>query len=156
MSEDCFRPLFLLRDPNPGDREAGMETPDKDGINSFLFHQLVNTFQNAAWEQLGKRLDPLTNKMEKDFEQASLSIGMLDMLSAKTQGNLSAEEDRFLQQIISDLKLNYVEEMGKSSGEKDGMKDTPPEKEAEAGETKMDKGTETQAGNTESRNEDKS
>jgi hypothetical protein len=90
-----------------------METLDKDMMNTVLFYQLVNTFQNAAWQQLGKRVNPLTEKVEKDFDQASLSIGMLDMLATKTAGNLSDEEQKFLDQVVADLKLNYVEEVEK-------------------------------------------
>jgi DNA replication initiation complex subunit (GINS family) len=100
-----------------------METLDKDTKNQVLFFQLVSTFQNAAWQQLGKRMNPITQKMEKDLEQASLSIDMLDMLLAKTQGNLSDEEKRFLEQIIGDLKLNYIEVMNQTAKAK-----TPEEK----------------------------
>lgn len=92
-----------------------METLDKDMMNTVLFYQLVNTFQQAAWQQLGKRVNPLTNKVEKDFDQASLSIGMLDMLATKTQGNLTDEEKKFLDQVVADLKLNYVEELEKGA-----------------------------------------
>lgn len=94
-----------------------METLDKDMMNTVLFYQLVNTFQHAAWQQLGKRVNPLTNKVEKDFDQASLSIGMLDMLATKTQGNLTDEEKKFLDQVVADLKLNYVEEVEKGDKE---------------------------------------
>ena len=110
-----------------------METLDKDMMNTVLFYQLVNTFQHAAWQQLGKRVNPLTNKVEKDFDQASLSIGMLDMLAIKTEGNLSDEEKRFLDQVVADLKLNYVEEVEKDAEEKTGTdtteKDTTEEPE---------------------------
>ena len=96
-----------------------METADKDTMNSILFFQLVATFQQAAWQQLGKQLNPITQKIERDFEQASLSIGMLDMLLAKTKGNLTQEESRFLEQAISDLKLNYVDEVNKADKAKE-------------------------------------
>jgi len=115
-----------------------METPDKDTVHAVLFYQLVATFQDAAWQQLGKRVNPITQKIEQDFEQASLSIGMLDMLMEKTAGNLSDEESRFLRQAISDLKLNYVEEVSKASSQKSGEEkagvteeEAPPEVNAE-------------------------
>lgn len=117
-----------------------METLDKDMMNTVLFYQLVNTFQNAAWQQLGKRVNPLTNKVEQDFDQASLSIGMLDMLAIKTQGNLSDEEKKFLDQAVADLKLNYVEEVekdakeeaGKDTTEKDTAEEPAEEKESDS------------------------
>ena len=117
-----------------------MENPDKNSLHSFLFYQLVNTFQNAAWQQLGKQLNPLTNKIEKDFAQASLSISMLDMLLSKTQGNLTEEEKRFLEQIISDLKLNYVEEVSKEPTEQKEAEESDKAKEPNTTETKVEKG----------------
>ena len=36
-------------------------------------------------------------------------IEVLDMLQAKTQGNLTLEERQFLEQILYDLRLRYVE-----------------------------------------------
>jgi len=115
-----------------------METPDKDTMHAVLFYQLVVTFQNAAWQQLGKRVSPLTQKIELDFEQASLSIGMLDMLMAKTAGNLSEEESRFLKQAISDLKLNYVEEVRKSEMEKASQEKAAGTKEEATPEVKSE------------------
>ena len=111
-----------------------MELPDKDTINTLLFYQLVTTFQNAAWQQLGKQVNPITQKVEQDLEQASLSINMLDMLQSKTKGNLSEEEVKFLTQIISDLKLNFVEEISKSK--KEPAEDAP--KGAEKTDTKSE------------------
>jgi DNA replication initiation complex subunit (GINS family) len=116
-----------------------MEDIDKNSLNSFLFYQLVNTFQNAAWQQMGKQLNPLTNKVEKDLVQASMSINMLDMLMAKTQGNLSADEKRLLEQIISDLKLNYVEEVNKEPAEKKETKASDKGEAAETAETNDEK-----------------
>ena len=120
-----------------------MENLDKNSLHSFLFYQLVNTFQNAAWQQLGKQLNPLTNKIEKDFAQASLSISMLDMLLEKTQGNLSTEEKRFLEQIISDLKLNYVEEVSKVPTEQKEAGELDKEEAPQVAENKGDKDLKT-------------
>jgi len=115
-----------------------METPDKNTLHSVLFYQLVVTFQNAAWQQLGKRVNPLTQKMEQDFEQASLSIGMLDMLMAKTSGNLSEDESRFLKQAISDLKLNYVDEVNKAEMQKGSEKQAAETEEKSPAEAKAE------------------
>lgn len=83
------------------------ETIDK---NTILFMRLVLTFQNAAWQQMGKLANPITGQTERDLEQAMYSIDTLDMLSAKCKGNLSTEEEKYLNHIISELKLNYIDE----------------------------------------------
>ncbi len=86
-------------------------TPEQK--QQVLFMQLVLTFQQAAWQQLGKIPSPINNKVERDLEQARHSIDILDMLKARTQGNLKEEETSFLDHILRELKLNYIDELDK-------------------------------------------
>ena len=44
--------------------------------NEFLFAQLVAMFQYAAMQQLGKVPNPVTGQIERDLEQARVSIDM--------------------------------------------------------------------------------
>ena len=81
--------------------------------NSSLFFSLVMTFQAAAMQQMGKLKSPVSDKIERDLQQAQLSIDILDMLEEKTRGNLSEEENKVLKGILQELKLNYVDEMSK-------------------------------------------
>ncbi|MBP1656354.1 MAG: hypothetical protein H6Q31_955 [Bacteroidetes bacterium] len=76
----------------------------------LLFTQLVLMFHAACAQQLGKVKHPITDKLEKDLPAAQSTIDMLDMLHQKTRGNLSAEEEQLLTQVISELKLTYVQE----------------------------------------------
>lgn len=93
---------------------------DKDGL---LFAQLVLSFQAAAWQQIGKVVSPLTGKIERNLEMAKSSIDILGMLENKTKGNLNEHESKFLGQVLTELRLNYVEELKKSnSEEKDQQK----------------------------------
>jgi uncharacterized protein YjaG (DUF416 family) len=71
------------------------------------------TFQAAAMQQMGKLKSPVSDKIERDLQQAQLSIDILDMLEEKTRGNLSEEENKVLKGILQELKLNYVDEMSK-------------------------------------------
>ncbi len=87
-----------------------MGTVDK---NTILFTQLVYMFHTAAMQQMGKVKNPLTDKVERDLQQAQISIDMLDMLREKTRGNLSSEEERLVQTLLRELKLNYVDEINK-------------------------------------------
>ena len=91
-----------------------------DEKKSPLFLSLVMTFQAAAMQQMGKIKNPITDKIERDLQQAQLSIDILDMLQEKTQGNLSDDEARIMKSILQELKLNYVDETtkGQQSEEK--------------------------------------
>ena len=92
------------------EKETGMNPTDK---NSSLLFSLVMTFQAAAMQQMGKLKNPISDKIERDLQQAQLSIDILDMLEEKTRGNLSDDESRFLKGILKELKLNYVDESTK-------------------------------------------
>jgi hypothetical protein len=76
----------------------------------LLFMQVVYQNQQLALIGLGKLKNPISNVEEKNLEQAKMAIDILDMLTVKTKGNLSEREDRFLQDVLRDLKLNYVNE----------------------------------------------
>ncbi len=80
-----------------------------DDIHAAMFAQLVMMFTSATLQHLGKLVNPALNKTEVNLEAAQASIDMLDMLAAKTRGNLKPDEDRMLKESLTQLKLNYVE-----------------------------------------------
>jgi len=89
-----------------------------DQKNQVLFFQLIMTFQAAALQQMGKAKNPMTDKIERDLQQAQLSIDMIAMIKIKTNGNCSEDETAFIDQVLRELKLNYVDEFNKTASEK--------------------------------------
>jgi hypothetical protein len=80
-----------------------------------LFVQLISSLHGAALMQMGKIKNPATDKMERHLDQAELTIEMLDMLKARTHGNLTPDEEKFLTTVISEVKLNFVDERTKDA-----------------------------------------
>jgi len=80
-------------------------------IFKIMFMQLLYSLQNAAVMQLGKIVNPMTNKIEKNLDQAKGTIEMLRTLKAKTTGNLDKDEQGMLEQILLTLQLNYADEV---------------------------------------------
>ncbi len=107
-----------------------------------LFFNLVMMFHTSAMQHMGKLKNPLTDKIERDLLQAQMSIDMLDMLKAKTKGNLSENESRFLDRMISELKLNYVDEAEK---DRRAQQQASGEGEEQEGEQSGTKGEEADA-----------
>ena len=83
---------------------------DEAEKNRVLFTQLVIMFHAATMQQLGKVKHPVTGVVGKDLPAAQATIDILDMLHARTKGNLSGEEEQLLTEILQDLKLGYVQE----------------------------------------------
>ncbi|MBP8976589.1 MAG: DUF1844 domain-containing protein [Bacteroidetes bacterium] len=81
--------------------------------NKQLFYSLVATFHATAMQQMGKIKNPLTDSIERNLEEAQMSIDILDMIEAKTKGNLDEDEARLLKSVLQDLKINYVDEVAK-------------------------------------------
>jgi predicted nucleotide-binding protein len=104
---------------------------EKNKSQEMLFLQLILMFQTAALQQMGKLANPLTQKVEKDLEQAKFSIDILGMLEEKTRGNLSEEEKKFLDHVLYELRMNYLDES--KEGEKGENKE---KKETEEGKSK--------------------
>lgn len=79
------------------------------GLQSALFAQLVMQQANMALMLLGKIPDPTSGQIMRDVEAARLFIDQLEMLEAKTQGNLDATEANLLKQSLTALRMAFVE-----------------------------------------------
>ena len=79
-----------------------------------LFDGLLLMIHSAAMQQMGKMKNPMTDKIERNLEQAQMSIDMLDMIAEKTKGNLNDNELQLMKRLVQELKLNYVDEVAKN------------------------------------------
>lgn len=92
---------------------ANADAPDPHFLN------LVFMFQSAAWQHLGKVKNPMTDKVERDLDQARYAIDTLAMLEAKTKGNRTPDEDKLLDHTLYELRMNFVEEKKKGDAPAD-------------------------------------
>ncbi len=112
--------------------EPMSERISQEDKNRVLFLYLVETFKTAAYQHMGKLKNPVTDKIERNLDQARFTIDLLDMLLVKTRGNLDEEEKRYLEAAVRELKLNYVDEVEKDRREREAAK----QKETAASEEK--------------------
>jgi Domain of unknown function (DUF1844) len=93
---------------------------------SFLFAQLVLQQSNMAMMFLGKVAHPESGKVMQDVEAARLFIDQLEMLEAKTKGNLSKDEETLLKQTLMTLRLNFVQAVESSAPAQPPKQETTP------------------------------
>jgi hypothetical protein len=74
------------------------------------FSVLTMSLASSAVMALGLAPDPQTQKIHKDKNMAKFNIDLLIMLRDKTKGNLSSEESQFIESVISDLQIKFVQE----------------------------------------------
>jgi hypothetical protein len=58
--------------------------------------------------KMGLIVNPQTNKLDKDMNQAKIAIDCFEFISKKLEGHLSEEEKRKTSNILSDLQINFV------------------------------------------------
>lgn len=73
------------------------------------FSTLILSIGSSAAMSLGLAPNPGTGKVEKDSNLARFNIDLLRMLRDKTKGNLSGDEQKFLESLLSDLQLKYCQ-----------------------------------------------
>jgi len=97
-------------------KEKPGESASAGGPNSEHAHEpiqasfelLITTFVTEAMSALGQLPHPATGQLEFDPEHARFAIDMLDVIAAKTKGNLTPDEERGLQEVIHQLRMGFI------------------------------------------------
>lgn len=82
-------------------------------LKDKLFLHVIYMFETAALQQMGKIVNPATGKLERNLEQAKYSIDIIETIQEKTKGNLNEGEIKFLEHVLFELRMNYLEELKK-------------------------------------------
>ena len=72
------------------------------------FSLFITTLSMQAMIALGEASNPVTNKKELDLNQAKFLIDTLGILEKKTKGNLSKDEENLLENLLYELRMQYV------------------------------------------------
>lgn len=97
---------------NPSVPHDGSLSTQGSAVHSALFEQLVTGHGHMALMFLGQLENPQTGRREEPEPLgAKVFIDQLDMLLAKTQGNLSEHEAALLQRTLTATQLAFVEVM---------------------------------------------
>jgi hypothetical protein len=83
------------------------EEDDEEGAANFA--TLVNYLSTTVMFQLGLLPGPGGERIPADFPNARRTIDLLEVLQQKTQGNLTEEEARMLEEVLYELRLAFVE-----------------------------------------------
>lgn len=115
----------------PSDPLAKAEPPVAEG-HAALFTGLVLQQANLASACLGLVPDPDTGRAEVDLRAATVFIDTLEMLEAKTRGNLTAAEAGLLADTLTHLRLAFVRASQRPPGAAADAKPAEPTSSAAA------------------------
>lgn len=108
------------------ENENKSSNPDKfsaDQQQQLLFMMLIQQHEQIAMMGMGKTKNPATDEIERDLKSAKYAIDTLVMLEKFTEGNLPKELKGFLNQTLTNLRLNYADEKKKNGGKESKASD---------------------------------
>lgn len=70
---------------------------------------MVEQMASIAWQKMGLQPDPMTGTIVKDLEQARVAIDVVTSLCKSLEGKLDEEDQRSIQNLQRDLKVNFVQ-----------------------------------------------
>jgi hypothetical protein len=85
------------------------EGSESDELPAIDFATFILSLSHSALVHLGDAPDPSGESAPRDVAMAKQTIELLAVLQEKTEGNLSGEEERLLDQVLYDLRMRYVE-----------------------------------------------
>ena len=88
------------------DDEIDEEIPGAEDPASFV--NFLSTLATNAAASLGAVPHPATGKRSLDLETGKYWLDVLGMIKEKTKGNLHPQEDRLLDGLLADLRMQYV------------------------------------------------
>jgi hypothetical protein len=96
-------------DEPPAQDSSSDEAPAGKGIPEIDFGTFVMSLASSALLHLGELQAPDEPPHPPNLPLAKQTIDILGMLSAKTKGNLTDDENKLLEHLLYDLRLKYVE-----------------------------------------------
>lgn len=73
---------------------------------------VLDQMAGVAWQKLGLQPDIVTGKIEPDLDQARVAIDIVSFLAGKLEPQLDADDQRTIQSLVRDLKINFVQKGG--------------------------------------------
>jgi hypothetical protein len=90
-----------------GEKERASEGPIPE-LSEINFSSFILSLSTSALMHLGEVPDPQTQKPDKDLPLAKQTIDMLGMLKEKTRGNLTPDEEKLVDYLLTDLRWRYI------------------------------------------------
>ena len=84
-----------------------MDSPPA-GKGPIDFTAFLLGLASTALIHMGAAPHPDTGRVQRDDGLARQSLDLLAMLREKTRGNLSPDEERFFDSLLTDLRLHFI------------------------------------------------
>jgi hypothetical protein len=103
-------------EPSGGAEAFGREAAGGEFAEKMDFVTFILSMSQTALLSLGFGPNPETGKVDCDLRSAKFTIDILEVLQEKTKGNLTGEEERILDRILTELRLMWVQKKRQTDG----------------------------------------
>ena len=90
------------------EKETPKDEPKRPPLPEVNFSSLILSLSSTAFLHFGEIPDPGTGEQKKDLDLAKHVIDTIAMLREKTEGNLIKEEKQLIENILTELRMRYV------------------------------------------------
>lgn len=80
-----------------------------NNYHSPSFSIFLSSLTMQAMIAMGKIENPLTKKVEVNYDQAKFLIDTIEIIKEKTKNNLTPEEEKLLEESLYNLRMIYLE-----------------------------------------------
>ena len=128
MSEEIKGPGFTIKDHRQSQKtdeeiEKESQNPEESSseqqetIQDFKidFSTFILSLTSSAFYHLGEMPDPKTGERKTDLNAVKQTIDIISMLQTKTEGNLSEEEKKLIEQLIYELQVKFLDAQNKKT-----------------------------------------
>jgi hypothetical protein len=77
------------------------------------FSTFIASLSSSAMVQLGEIAEPTTGQKLSNMPMAKHTIDIIALLQEKTKGNLTNEESKLIQNVLTDLRMRYISAINK-------------------------------------------
>jgi hypothetical protein len=88
------------------------KAPEPLDVTSLDVYQLLGLFigilSEQAWQYIGLRLRPASQKVEKDMPRAKVAIDCVSYMIERLEPQVGDAEKNKLRALLADLQINFV------------------------------------------------
>jgi hypothetical protein len=77
------------------------------------FSTFIASLSSSAMVQLGEIAEPTTGQKQGNMPMAKHTIDIIALLQEKTKGNLTSDENKLIQNVLTDLRMRYISAINK-------------------------------------------
>jgi len=103
------------QDQNQSERQSQSQSQRQTELPKMDFSMFVLSMHHNAMVHFGDTPSPDGEERSANLVLARQTIDLIDVISEKTKGNLTGDEERLIEHVLYDLRMRYVEAVKEQS-----------------------------------------